>query len=221
MTPERITKVLETLILDGEAVLKTQFRNEYDNERVDQTLFAGWAVNVQALIRSTFGAASDHYARVSALVTGDNLLVAAISLLSVLKGAKSAWEQGYVFDIRALARADVEADFIEQASALLSAGYELPAAVLAGAVLEEHLRSVAPPWGVAIHNAQGKPLTMDPLNNELKRVGAYDGIMQKRILYFASLRNDAAHGNWQPGRSEDVRSMIGGVIDICDRVKGP
>jgi hypothetical protein len=218
MKPERIAQVFDTLINDGEAVLKTQFHVQFENDYVDDRLMAGWAVNAQTLIRSVFGTASDHYERTKQLVDGSNFLTTAVALLSVLKAAKSAWDQGLSFDMQALARADVEADLIEQAGALLDGGWELPAAVLAGAVLEEHLRAIAPSWGVATQNAQGKPLTLDPLNNELKKAGAYDGIMQKRITYFASLRNDAAHGNWQAGRKEDVRSMIGGVIDICDRV---
>lgn len=53
---------------------------------------------------------------------------------------------------------------------------------------------------------------------ELRKPTAYDGIMQKRIKYLGSLRNEAAHGSWAAGREEQVRTVIRDVIDICGRV---
>jgi hypothetical protein len=53
---------------------------------------------------------------------------------------------------------------------------------------------------------------------DLKKAGAYDAIMQKRILLLGGLRNEAAHGNPFENRSDDVRKMIEDVVDICGRV---
>lgn len=220
MTPERITKALEELVAQGDAVLATEQVTQLGG-RVDHMAATEWAMSVIALLRSTFGAGSDHYQSIRGHRSiGD--ASDAKRVQATLRSALNSWKNGYLFDIRDLVRADVESDLLGQASDLLSMNYDRAAAVVAGAVLEEHMRAIADSWGVATHGQNGKPLTLEPLNVELKKAGAYDGLMQKRITTVGALRNEAAHGQAQPfdNRSSDVRRMIEDVTDICDRVAG-
>jgi hypothetical protein len=218
MTPEQVQKALEALILEGEAVIATAATNGYGGKFVDIEPARKWGFSLAACLGSVFGAT--HHLAVQARAHSILLEGTANwkSLLGIAQAARASWANGFVFDTRRLVRADVESDLIGQATALLEANYDRAAAVIAGAVLEAHLRDIAPSWGVAVVDAKGKPLTLEPLNIELKRAEAYDGIVRSRITHLATLRNDAAHGGPFEGRADDVQRMIRDVIDTCDRV---
>jgi len=219
MTPARLAESFDSLTAEGELVVSAAFdTGTIYGKHVDKPALAGWAVNCLALVRSIFGLESDHYVALHTLSCERNSLSNAKALLSVLQAANRAWNNGYIFDVKALARADVEADLIEQATVLLDGGYDRAAAVVAGAVVEERLRAVAKSWGVALSAPNGKLLTLGPLNDELKKAGAYDGIMQKRITLLGGLRNKAAHGEEFESRTRDVESMIRDAVAICGTV---
>jgi len=97
----------------------------------------------------------------------------------------------------------------------LDSGYKDAAAVLLGAVLEDSLRKVAQPSGVATTAANGKSLTIDPLNVALAKAGIYGPLVQKQITTWANLRNDAAHGNFSKYDAEQVRQMLLFVQKFC------
>jgi hypothetical protein len=215
MKHEEIKKQLNLLCGQGASFSRG---NRDEPLEVDREMCARWILNCQTLIRSAFGEDSPLYKAIMGLKDFGSANTAQ-NAAGIIGSAKDAWDRGLAFDVQSLVRADIEAGLIDQATTLHAAGYDLPAAVVAGAVLEQHLRSVAPSWGVATHNADGKAFTIEPLNVELKKAGAYDAILQKKVTYLAGLRNDAAHGNPFANRSEDVRGMIRDVLDICDRVK--
>lgn len=186
---------------------------------VDRHSCAALVIGAQTLIRSAFGEDSPLFKAISAL-TDFSSRATVETTAGVISAATDAWRRGFVFNIQEIVRADVEADLIDQATSLHELGYQLPSAVLTGAVLEQHLRSVAPSWGVVTTTADGKALTIEPLNVELKKAGAYDTIMQKKITYLAGLRNEAAHGRSDfKERGADVGAMIRDVLDVCNRVR--
>jgi hypothetical protein len=212
----QLTTKVDALIAEGETVVSTEYQHDIGYLMVDAPKMAQWSVNALALVRSMFGTESEHYVRMRPHIT-EHRSGAAKDVLAVLKAAKAALNQGYVFELRDLVRADVEADLFDQATTLLEGGYDRAAAVVVGAVVEERLRAVAPSWNVPVVIG-GKPLTMEPLNIELKKAGAYDGIMQKRIALLGGLRNKAAHGEPFQNRTSDVESMIRDAVSICATV---
>jgi hypothetical protein len=214
MKIEDVAKSFRRLVGHGGGLLAG---NEQADRQVDRRSISKFVSEALTLIRSVFGADHPLYERLARL-QHVHLYGVAAEAYGVVAAAESAWKEGFHFDLKAIARADVESDLIDQASTLLASGYDRAAAVLAGAVLEEHLRSIAPSWGVAVHNAAGKALTLEPLNVELKKEGAYDGIMQKRITLLGGVRNEAAHGNPFDGRADEVRKLIRDVVDICGGV---
>jgi hypothetical protein len=218
MTPEQVQQALDALIIEGEAVVKTAESNGYGGKFVDLQPARKWGFSLVALLDSVFGA--KHHFTVETRTHSTKLegLDNWKSLLGIAQAARASWANGFVFDSRKLIRADVESDLIGQASALLDAGYDRAAAVVAGAVLEAHLRDIAPSWGVAVVDGKGKHLTLEPLNIDLKKADAYDGIVRSRISHLGTVRNDAAHGGPFEGRTDDVQRMIRDVIDTRDRV---
>lgn len=124
--------------------------------------------------------------------------------LSILKGAKSDFENNYLFDTRALAQAEVFDDFLEQASHLLENEYYGPAAIIAGIVLEEGLRRLCRQNNVTL---PARP-TIGPMNDALAKTGLYGIVVKQRILALAAIRNQAAHGQWKEFTLKDVEQMI-------------
>jgi hypothetical protein len=113
--------------------------------------------------------------------------------------------------------ADVFSDFLEMAAHLLEERYKDPAAVLAGSVLEEHLRKLCDKNGVPTVDAAAKPLKADQLNADLKKANVYTGLDQKSVTAWLDLRNKAAHGKYGEYVHSHVEQMISGVRDFLTR----
>ena len=204
---DRVTQRLEQLISQGEDVLATQRspgRNVIGDNRVDQQLGHQWATSVQSLLCRVFGSESEHYRNFTKQVQKFLTYSPARRALGVLLAAKDDYENGYLFDIRRLVEAEVFDDFLGQAEHLLSAGYFAPAAVVAGAVLEDGLRKLCTRHEIPLRAAP----KLDGMNAELARVGAYSVLVQKRVTALADLRHRAAHGRWDEFSSSDVDDMI-------------
>jgi hypothetical protein len=102
-------------------------------------------------------------------------------------------------------RADTFSDFLAMAEYLIEdEGLKDPAAVLAGGVLEQHLRK--------LHVKHVGPVpvgaTINPLNDALKKPGVYGANEHKQVTAWAALRNSAAHGDWGKYDATTVRLMI-------------
>lgn len=130
------------------------------------------------------------------------------SVISRLTALKQDVEAGYTRSIEELLHADVFGDFLEMADELLRVGYKDPAAVLAGSVLEEHLRKLGGRVGVPVENDEGRPLKADRLNADLAKCGAYNKHDQKSITAWLDLRNNAAHGHFDRYDGNQVAALI-------------
>ena len=109
------------------------------------------------------------------------------SLLGILKTVERDIANNRVKKVRDLMRAEVFSDFLEMAEYLQTGGYKDAAAVIAGGVLENALRSLANKWGISVLNHKGKSLTISPLNAELCKTGAYNKLVWKQIDSYAAV----------------------------------
>ncbi len=98
---------------------------------------------------------------------------------------------------------------------LLSGGYKDAAAVMIGAVLEDSLRKLADKNRISTVNANGRPLTIDPLNVNLARANVYGPLVQKQVTTWADLRNSAAHGHYIKYDEGQVKQMLLFVQKFC------
>jgi hypothetical protein len=147
--------------------------------------------------------------------------------LGILEAFREDFEQGFLDDLLLRVEAEVAADYMGQAEGLLKEGQpgkfdHVPAAVLAGAVLEKALRTLCneqqPP--VSIVNAKGEPKTLSPLIDELKKAGAFNELKAKQLRSWADIRNAAAHGDFSAFGKADVEQMISGINNfLADYLK--
>jgi hypothetical protein len=155
-----------------------------------------------------FGSESEHYRNFTAQPDKRGLTYSpAKRALGVLKAAREDYAGGYLFNLRELVEAEVFSDFLDQAKALIDAGYFAPAGVVTGAVLEDGLRRLARRKGIELP----EPPKLDRVNAELAKAGVYSKLVQKRITAIADIRNSAAHGEWSAFNDADVREMYSWV----------
>jgi len=175
-----------------------------------------WGVSCLHIIKRVFGETSDHYTKFNVEFpnfSNNENYYHIKRALGILKAAKDDFENGYLFETQVLIQAEVFDDFLEQAEHLLSNGYHEPAAVIAGAVLEDGLRKLCSRRGISL---PAKP-SIDPMNVALAKGGAYTSLVQKRITALADLRNKAAHGKWSEFSKEDVKEMLAQVRHFMEQ----
>ena len=126
--------------------------------------------------------------------------------IGILQAVLEDIDQGLIETVRQLIAAEVFSDFFEQASYLLDNGYTIPAASLAGAVLENGLRSIANRTGVRLSTRDD----LSALNQKLGNKTVYNRLVQKKVSVWIDVRNAADHGQFDVFEDNDVRDLIKG-----------
>jgi hypothetical protein len=159
------------------------------------------------LIHKVCGPSSSHFAAIKRLAESKETSLNSYyfaDCVGVLEAAQRDFEDGLLTEVRLLIRADLLDDFLSQAEELLTQGFHIAAASLAGAVLEDTLRKLCDK-----HSVSCAPKTkIDSLNSDLAKAGVYDKLVQKEITAKADLRNSADHGHFDRVRKEDVEDML-------------
>jgi hypothetical protein len=118
--------------------------------------------------------------------------------------------------VEELVHADLFDDFLAMAEELHAKGFVGPAAILAGSVLEEHLRKLATKFGIE-SAPDGRPRTVETLGVALKKAGAISEVQRKSVSAWYAQRNEGAHGHFEELSDGDVERMIDGVRDFVAR----
>lgn len=176
--------------------------------KVPSGSYKEWATNVLNLLQRTFGENSVHYKNFAKHYDGFAGWISDFDdSYGIFKAAREDYEQGYLFNIRTLAKAEVLADALTQAKELLASGYKDPACILARVALESALKDLAVRYNVT----EGK---LDRMNADLTKAGAYNMAKQKQITAWAEIGNKAAHGDWSDYTAQDAAAMVTGVESL-------
>lgn len=135
----------------------------------------------------------------------------------ILSALKSDFQAGYIQTIEELVHGVVFDDFLEMASELLAKGYKDPAAVIAGSVLEEHIRKLAARNSLSIIDAKGRSKGFDTLTIELVKAQQFSEPQRKILAGWYGQRNEAAHGHYANVIEGEVGRMIEGIRDFMVR----
>lgn len=140
---------------------------------------------------------------------------------SVLRAVENDLKNGFLDDVADSIETEVTSDYLTQAEDLLKEGKpgnfdHVPAAVLAGAVLEKTLRSFCdkrnPP--IPVVDTNGAHKTLNPLIDDLKKAGQFTELMAKQLRAWADIRNKAAHGDFGAFSRADVETMLKGITSF-------
>jgi hypothetical protein len=174
---------------------------------IESDLLLNWQVKTKALLSNACGVDSYHlsaFIEAEKPVAYSNNFEMLRRVRAVFLAAKEDFEGGYLNSFRNLVQAEVFGSELEQASELLSAGYASAAAVITGVVLETSLRNLCTEHEI-------DHTSLNRMNDDLTKAGAYNSLQQKRITAMAAIRNSAAHGNKDEFKSDDVKGMIDDV----------
>ena len=100
---------------------------------------------------------------------------------------------------------------------MYSEGYKDPAAVIAGSVLEEHLRKLCDKNSIPTAKPTGEPKKAEAINAELAGANIYSKGDQKNVTAWLDLRNKAAHGKYAEYTKEQVALLIQSIRDFITR----
>ncbi|WP_434300610.1 hypothetical protein [Corallococcus exiguus] len=125
-------------------------------------------------------------------------------LRGVLSGIRHEYEHGALTSVTELVHRDLFSDFLDMARHLAEKGFKDPAAVVAAGVLEQHLRRLAEKNSVPLFKDNGENRTTESINIDLAKAGTYDSATQKEVTAKLSLRNQAAHAEWD---KYDIRQV--------------
>ena len=233
-TMEKLLGRFETLIAEGENVLNSakaipaaysyneitgrNYESRSAYAQLDWPRFVEWRTKAATLLAHVVPKEHVHYSAVKSMlvlrVTEDVLQWG----ISTLKAVKDDLEGGFLNNIFSQIEAELAADYMGQAEQLLTEGHSgkfdhVPAAVLAGAVLEKALRTLCgkeqPP--IPTINSTGEPKTLNPLIDDLKKAGVFNELRAKQLRAWADIRNKAAHGKFDEFKRSDVEQMIQGI----------
>ena len=119
-------------------------------------------------------------------------------------------EKGRLRSFEEIIHADVAGDYLDQADTLLRGGYKDAGLVIAGSVLEHHLRLIGDRHGVPVFSG-GRHKKADQLNADLCKAGAYGRTDHKSVTAWLGRRNEAAHGDYAAYDHREVKHLIEGV----------
>jgi len=132
-------------------------------------------------------------------------------LVGRLTAIRDDFRDGFLDDPACFIRAEVAGDYLSQAETLWEQGYYVPAAVLAGAVLEDTLRKLCEDRETPLETDKGGRKTIDPLNTDLAKCDIYSSVKAQEIRGWAAVRNAAAHGRIGDVDPDAVKRMLEGI----------
>jgi hypothetical protein len=198
-------------------VRRTSYKEE-DRYEIDTTAFYQWKVNCTNLVSQIVPVQHEHRKLVKVFRDLMPRIEQVQWGVANLKALKDDFENGFLGNLLLKIEAELAADYMGQAESLLIEGQmgkfdHVPAAVLAGSVLEKTLRTLCnqqdPP--ISTIKSNGEPKTLDPLINDLKKTGIYNEAKAKQLRAWAAIRNHAAHGEFEQFNRKDVEDMLRGI----------
>lgn len=216
VSSEKIEAKFARLLSEGEAALhKAGWDGDsYKKRFPDDIEYRQFRTEALNLVRIVCGSQSDHYQELLRIAEGEGSASNSFyfkDCLGILRAAKRDFDDDLLSDLKAVVAAEVLGEFIDQADALLEAGYYVAAASVAGAVLEDAMRKLC----VANNLAVAEKTTISALNADLGRAGVIDKLVHKRITLLAEVRNNADHGHFEKVSQEDVDDLVRYARKFC------
>ena len=136
-------------------------------------------------------------------------------LKGLLEAVRADYAEERLGNALELIHADLFSDMLEGANYLLGENWTAAAAVMARAVLEQHLRELCRKHGIPTEvkkpNGKIRKLMIEDMNRELRRKDIYANNTLKDVTAWADVGNAAAHGESDRYKKENVALMLQGI----------
>jgi hypothetical protein len=138
-------------------------------------------------------------------------------LVAIVEALRDDYREGAMKTVEELVHADLFGDFLDLATELSAKRFLGPAAVVAGSVLEEHLRKLASKHSIETRDEKGRPKSVETLSVELRNAEAFAEVQRKTVVAWYAWRSEAAHGRFDGLVDSDIDRMIEGIRDFVAR----
>ena len=207
---ERLRTRLDEMIDRGNTILATRRPGELGPDYLgDQVGYEEWRISAKTVLQSLSpgGHHQEEFEDIDAapFTMASGYVRRLERLLAVLRSLREDFDGGFLSDLQNAVRAEVFADFMEQAEYLWDQGFWQPVPVIVGAILEDHLRKLCAKYPSITLPKNPK---LDGMNAELAKAGEYGKLELKQITFWADIRNKAAHGEWGDYKKEQVETML-------------
>lgn len=177
---------------------------------VDVESFTEWLLSSLNLVGRVAGTESEYYRAMAASQGRAGQQTAVETARAALQAARDDYAAGWIVDFKEIAAGEVFDDFLEMGQHLCENHYHIPAASVAGAVLEDSLRRLhlkhIGPW-----SGESK---ISKLNDALHKAGVYPQVQWRQIQTWGDIRNQADHGNFDKVDADDVARMVTAIRDF-------
>ena len=211
---------IDSLIIQAQTALRNVLQGgEYSVPRMRPEEWSALRASGLSFIESTFGRQHSFFVEFDR-ASKDSYESSGKFSLGVLTAIQQQVKNGWIETTRGLVTSEVFADFLEMADHLLEQRYKDAAAVMAGSVLEEHLRQLCISASVPVEettSGRPRPRKADTLNADLARANKYSILDQKQVTAWLDLRNKAAHGKYGEFGEQQVALLVAGVRDFISR----
>ena len=214
---ETFKKQLEELIAEYQSAIH-QSRHSDASDVLTRTQAVDLKTRSIAAIERISGQNSTYFRQVTKLDSEElpNPWYEVANLIGIAKALLSDIQNDYMISFEETIHGDMSGDFLEMATKFIDDNKKDAAAVLGGSTLEVHIRQLCAKYDVTT-TLNEKPKKTDTLNAELVKAGAYAKQDHKNVNAWLSLRNNAAHGNYDEYTMGEVKIFIAGIRDFITR----
>jgi len=220
MRIDQLVRRVDELLIQGKQVLSTKDHSDNGGNYVDSGTMKGFRSASLSFIDRIYGQKHPHYNEFDKNTDGEYPSNAEGGI-AILEAIRSEINGGWLVSIKGLVAAELFSDFLEMAEYLLNSGYKDPAAVMAGSVLEEHLRQLCKKESIDTEETKEDRKVSkkaDRLNADLVKAAVYSKLDHKQITAWLDLRNNAAHGKYDQYTTEQVHRFISGLTEFMARI---
>ena len=163
------------------------------------------------------GRNSTYYEQMRKALEATSYYVPVEQVVGALRALRADVAGGYLSNVLESIRGDYGSDILSFAESLLAENGNGPvtaAAVLAGGVLEEHIRNLCNKHDISTERETNRGVernNLDSMNNELRKEEVYGKVIQTNVTAWYHIRNHAARAEYDQYDTNQVRLMIMGV----------
>lgn len=209
-------KQLNTIIKEYDVLKSHGKQNNFLDKKEDlSTLITKAKASIQRIV----GDGSEYYKELNRILeTKEYDGIKLKPVIGIVTALRDDLKNGYLKNLGEIIHSEVFTDFVEMAEYLLSEEYKDAAAVIVGSTFESHLKKLCLKNSIDIKftDKKGKVVLKKTsvLNSELYKIKIYNSTMQKQIITWLGLRNNAAHGQYSEYNKDDIDLMIKGIINF-------
>ena len=157
----------------------------------------------------------DTYGKESEALRDSPAHIKVVQLSFLAYALREDLKSGWIDTITGIVHAETSTGLLDMAALLLDGGYKDAAAVIAGTALEMHLRALADRNGIDVLDTKGKHRKADQLRSDLhSKTHTTSKAQDRRITFWLTIRNEAAHGNYATYQLSDVETVLAEVTDF-------